>query len=63
MSKKSSIKQPVFFTGEEFADCRRALRAIGNRVQNVEKIFVAAGERSAEEFKQAMAIIRKGGAQ
>jgi hypothetical protein len=58
MARRILSKQPIFFTAEEFAHCWRALRMISNRTGNLERIFEAAGKRSAEEFKQAMKIIR-----
>lgn len=61
MAKRILSKQSIFFTHEEFAQCRRSLRTISHRAQNLERIFEAVGKRSAEEFRQAMAIIRKGG--
>jgi hypothetical protein len=59
MAKRILSKQPVFFTHEEFNHCRRALAMISNRAQNLERIFKAPGARSADEFRQAMKIIRR----
>jgi hypothetical protein len=61
MARRILPKQPIFFTAEEFQHCRWALATISNRAGNLEQIFQAVGKRSAEEFRQAMSIIRKGG--
>jgi hypothetical protein len=63
MAKIILPKHPIFFTHEEFEHCRRALQTISNRAGNLECIFEAIGKRSADEFRQAMQIIRKGGAE
>jgi hypothetical protein len=44
-------KQPTFFTGEEFALCRRTLATICTPTHPLERIFEAAGKRSAEEIR------------
>jgi hypothetical protein len=41
MAKRILPKHPIFFTGEEFNHCRRALRTITKRVGNRESIFEA----------------------
>jgi len=58
MAKPIVSKQPIFFTAGEFQHSRRALRTISNRAGNLERIFEAVGQRSADEFQQAMRIIR-----
>jgi transcriptional regulator GlxA family with amidase domain len=58
MAKGILAKQPVFFTPAEFQHCRRLAKVVNAKAQNLERIFQAAGRRSAAEFRQSMKIIQ-----
>jgi hypothetical protein len=62
MAKRILSKYPIHFTHEEFQHCRRALTTISNQTGNLLQMLAAVEKRSADEFNQAMKIIRKGGA-
>jgi hypothetical protein len=59
MATRILSEHPAFFTGEELQHCPRALATISTGAQNLERIFEAAGARSADEFRQAMQSIRR----